>query len=259
MREVENAGRSPARRKRKRKRRLSRLAYILILLVIALIAAAVCAAVFFKVEKVAVEGASPYSDAQIAGASGIKKGTNLFSIKQDPIEKNLCSKLPFIKSAAIKLNIPTTVTIDVIQDTPKYLFIIGKRYVYADDKLKALELRADPRSGKGVINVTGAQIAAVQAGTAIAFKTGSQASLIQTLAAEIAAAGLPDATSMNVADSYQLSVLYDNRINILIGTPNGADDKLRAAGQIISQALKPDERGTLDVSAQNKRYIFSPD
>lgn len=259
MREVENAGRSPARGKRKRKRRLSKLAYTLMFFVVVLIAAVVCSAVFIKVETVTVTGISPYSGAQIIRASGIKKGTSLFSLKKDAITKNLCAALPYIQSATIKIQIPTTVKIDVTQDRLQYLFVIGKRYAYADGQLKGLELRAGPRNDKGVITVTGAQISAFQAGAPVAFKTRTQASLIQTLMSDIRAAKLTGVTSMNVTDNYELSVLYDNRITILIGTPNGADDKLKAAGKIISQTLKSEDRGTLDVSAQNKWYVFSPD
>jgi cell division protein FtsQ len=259
MREVENAGRTPARGKRKRKRRLSLLAYFLILLVVALCAAAVCAVIFLKVDKVAVTGVSPYSGKQVVGASGIKKGTSLFSVKQSAVEKNLCAALPFIKSVKIKFSIPTTVAIEVTQDHPKFLFVIGKRYAYADGRLKGLEMRSGPRSDKGVMTVVGAQILAFQAGAPVAFKVRSQAALIQTLAADIDSAKLSNITSMNVADSYQISVVYENRYTIIVGTPNGADEKLKIAGTIISQKQLPSDRGTLDVSAQNKRYIFSPE
>ena len=259
MREVENAGRVPARGKRKRKRRLSKFAYILIFLTIALSAAVVCAVVFLKVDKIAVTGVTPYAAKQVVAMSGIKKGTSLFSVRQSAVEKKLCGALPYIKSAKIKFSLPTTVTIELTQDSPNFLFAIGKRYAYADGSLKGLEIRPGPRNDKGVMTVVGAQISAFQAGAPVAFIKQSQAALIKALAADINSAKLSGVTSMNVADSYQLSVVYQNRYTIILGTPNGADEKLKIAGTIISQKQLPSDKGTLDVSAQNKRYIFSPE
>lgn len=258
MREVENAGRAPARGKRKRKRKLSKFAYFLIFMIIAVGAAVTCAVLFLKVDKIAVTGVSPYPAKQIVANSGVKKGTSLFFVKQSTIEKNLCAVLPYIKSVKLKYSLPTTVTLEIKQDSPKFLFIIGKQYAYADSSLKGLEMHPGPRKDNGIITVAGAQILAFKPGAPVALKTQSQASLIKELAADISTARLSGITSMNVQDGYQLSVIYQNRYTIILGTPNGADEKLKIAGTIIGQKQLPSDKGTLDVSAQNKRYIFSP-
>jgi cell division protein FtsQ len=252
MRKDEKFGRRTARRKP------SKFAYFLLLLMLALCAAAVCVAVFFKVETISVSNKSSYSKEQVISSSGIKKGTSLFRVDKELAVKKICSSLPFAADAKIKLSPPSTIEIEVIADSPKYVIKSSKQYAYVDENMKALVETTDTKKYTNVITINGAEIAKFKAGSAIVLKDTTQAATIKTLAAAVKEAKLTKITGMNVADSYQLSIVYDSRITIIIGTHLEADKKLKDAAAIIGSELQSSDKGSLDVSAQNKRYTFSP-
>lgn len=258
MREEENSGRKKKKRRKRARRKPSKLAYILMFIIVALCATAACVVVFFKVDTVTVTGKSSYSNSEIIKASGIKTGTNLLRIDKQSVEENICSALPFIAKAKVKLSLPSTVKIEVTADSPKYAVNVSKKVGYLDENLKALELSGDSKKYKNVITISGVEVTKFEPGKVISFKDKSQSETIERLSEAIKGAGLSKITSMDVADSYQISVTYDNRIKIILGTSLGLDEKLSDAAAIIKSEIKDSDKGSLDVSAQNKRYIFSP-
>lgn len=258
MREEENKGRKATKRRKRAKRKLTKFAYFLILFMAALCASAVCVAVFFKVDTISVTGKSSYTNAQIVSASGIKTGTNLFRIQKEDAIQKICSSLPFVADAEIKLSPPSGVKIKITADTPKYVIKLSKEYAYTDENLKALESRADTKKYTGVITITGAEITNFKPGTVISLKDKTQLKTIKNIAAAIKEVGLAKVTGIDVTDSYQLSVIYDSRISIIIGTSLRAGEKLQDAAAIIKSEIEATDKGSLDVSVQNRRYTFSP-
>ena len=57
-----------------------------------------------------------------------------------------------------------------------------------------------------------------------------------------------DITRIDVGDIYQMMVVYQGRIRILLGTSNDLETKINAAKKIVEQELGEDEKGELDVS-----------
>lgn len=258
MREEEKSGRNTKKRRKRAGRKPSKLAYILMLILVALCAVAACVIIFFKVDTVTITGKSSYSNSQIINASGIKTGTNLFSIDKKSVADNICSTLPFISQAKVKLSLPSAVKIEVTADSPKYAINISKKIAYLDENLKALETSENSNKYKNVIAINGVEISKFEPGKVISFKDKEQPETIKRLADAIKGAGLDKITGMDIADSYQISVTYDSRIKIIVGTSLGADEKLSDAAAIIKSEIKNSDKGSLDVSAQNKRYTFSP-
>jgi cell division protein FtsQ len=259
MRDDEStARRSTSKKRRRAKRRLSKFAYFLVLLIVALCAAALCGAVFLKVDTITVSGKSSYSSAQIVEASGIKNGTNLLNIDKDGAVLKICEKLPYIADAQVQISPPTTINIVVTENQPKYAIKYAKQFALADENLKALGLSPDTKKYPNVLKIDGAEITNFEDGSQIALKDKTQVESIKALAAAVKEAGIPKITSMNVADSYQLLVVYDNRITIVVGSEVEADKKLKDAAAIIKTKIQQSDKGSLDVSTQNKRYTFSP-
>jgi cell division protein FtsQ len=249
---------SPKKRKRAR-RRPSKLAYFLMILVVASCAAVVCAKTFFNVQKITVSGNSNYSAGEIEKCSGIKKGTSLFEINKQNAVTELCTSLPFIADAKIKIHLPDTVKIEVIADTPKYKINTKKDgTIYLDKDLKVLEKTAQKRNYKNLITINGGYITNFDVGKKITFKDESQSKAVSNLVKSVKEAGIDKITGLDVADSYQLKVVYDNRITIVVGTSLGATEKLQNAEQIIKSKLSASDKGSLDVSSDNKRYVYSP-
>jgi cell division protein FtsQ len=259
MREGENRGRKVPHGKRKTARRKpSKLAYFLLLLIVALSAVVVCTTVFFKIDTISISGKTPYSAAQVISASGIKTGTSMLRVDKAAAAKKICSSLPFVADAKITLWPMSTVKIQITLDSPKYLIKLQGKYAYVDKNMKVLDTRTDTKKYTGVITIDGVTVTKAETGSTIIFKNKTQVSTIKDLAVAIKEAGLSKITSMNVADSYQLSVVYDSRIVIVIGTSSEAEKKLGDAVAIIKSNIQSSEKGSLDVSTQDNQYTFSP-
>ncbi|HEX2937665.1 MAG TPA: FtsQ-type POTRA domain-containing protein [Ruminiclostridium sp.] len=254
MREEQNKG----QRKRRKKRKPSKFAYFLLLLVIALCAAAICAAVFLKVNSIKISGKSQYSAEQIEKASGITHDTNLLSINKTKVVAGLRTILPYISDAKISIKLPSTVNIEVIEDSPEYVFSFENQYALIDGSLKALGLTKDIGKYKNLITLGGVKALKFEPGSTVKFQDGREQTAIKELSSAVKEAQISKVTGYNIGDSYQLSVVYDSRITIVIGTITEADKKLTDAAAIIKHKIQPSDKGTLDVSAQNKRYTFSP-
>jgi hypothetical protein len=71
--------------------------------------------IFFKVEHVKVSGCVKYSAWDVSEASGIEKGTNLMTISRAQISGNIISKLPYVASVRVGINLPDTVNIEIAE------------------------------------------------------------------------------------------------------------------------------------------------
>lgn len=241
--------------RRRQKRKPSKFAYFLMFAVVACCAVLICSKVFLKVKDIKVTGKTQYSAAEIIKGSGITSSSNLLSIDREKVSRRLSSSLPFILKANVHLVLPTTVKIEILEDSPAYFIKTGSGYAIADKNLKALEV--SKKQPGGITEITGAEISKLNPGQAIKFMD-EKLELIKELTSAVEKAKMSKITGFDVTNSYQLAVVYDSRIKIIIGTKSGACDKLEDAKVIITSKIQSNEKGSLDVSAQDKRFTFSP-
>lgn len=93
--------------------------FLLRLLAVAAVALAIAVgvSVFFKVDTVTVAGASKYSAATVAEASGIEKGDSLLFFGRGSAAARISSKLPYVASVRFELKLPGTVNI-IVEEKP---------------------------------------------------------------------------------------------------------------------------------------------
>jgi len=71
--------------------------------------------IFFKVETIEVSGCSKYSAWEVSEASGIEKGSNLMTLSRAQISGSIISKLPYVKTVRVGINLPDTVNIEITE------------------------------------------------------------------------------------------------------------------------------------------------
>ena len=69
--------------------------------------------IFFKVDDIRVSGCSKYSAWEVAEASGVEDGMNLMSISRAQISGSIISKLPYVDTVRVGINLPDTVIIEI--------------------------------------------------------------------------------------------------------------------------------------------------
>ena len=71
--------------------------------------------IFFKVETVEVSGCEKYTPWEISEAANVEIGSNLMSISRPQISGNIISKLPYVNSVRVGINLPDTVKIEITE------------------------------------------------------------------------------------------------------------------------------------------------
>lgn len=95
----------------------------------------------FSIKNVEVDELKNYSSEQIIEASGIAIGNNIFKISKSEVMSNI-SKLPYVKSVRVTKKLPSTVQINVIERTEKYVAYAkdSGQYVRLDNDGYVLEI-----------------------------------------------------------------------------------------------------------------------
>jgi cell division protein FtsQ len=234
-------------RKRKKKRRLTFMLACFIFMLVA-IGIVVSILVFFKVDKLEVQGKTIYSNEQIISISGIKKGQNLLGINKKAAALALREKLPYIKSADIELQPLSTVIIHIVQDEPISIAQNNNQFIILDKSMKVLEVRQDNNKSNLTV-IKGLNIKSNVAGRLL-IVASKQLKLLTDFYNAIDENKFDKSkiNSFDITDEYQLVIRYDNRINILIGTETNIDFKLATAKFILTKNIESSKKGKLDVS-----------
>ncbi len=104
-----------ARGRTTHRRRRGRFSFLLKLFCAALIIAAVIGAItlFFKTEKIIVEGNERYTQQQVIEAAGLQLGSNLYLMNKYDHAQAIFRNLPYVESASINRKLPDTLLIEV--------------------------------------------------------------------------------------------------------------------------------------------------
>lgn len=89
--------------------------YKLLSLLVVLLAIAVGCVAFFRVNEVVVVGNSRYTAQEIAAASGVEQGDNLFLINRPQTIVNIQRKLPYVSKGAVVIRPPDVLELRIVE------------------------------------------------------------------------------------------------------------------------------------------------
>jgi len=244
------------RRNIKRAKRRRNLFVLSVLLILSLIVF-VCLSftVLFKAASFSVAGSTRYSVEQIKTASGIKENTvNLFRIDLEKTAEKIETNLPYIGSVKIKRRLPDTLVINVTETKAEYAAIYGSGYLLLNRDGKILE--TSPESKKLVV-VKCPEPVGTAAGSIIKFEDEITLNNLKTIIAALKKSELKDITEIDVTDSLNLTLTYQNRIVLEIGTATDIDSKFKLAVSSLNNEneISMEEKGTLNLSIKGKAYF----
>lgn len=244
------------RQRKIRKRRLKIFFCFLIITLIA-VSAVLCLTVFFPIEKISAEGSAIYTADEIIESSGIKIGDNLFTASKSTALKELKSKLPYIDSVSFKRKLPSTLKISVTDAEEFAAYYIGKKY-YTVSK-SGWVLSVESKKPKKIFIVKGAD-AECEVGREIVFNNTEQSELINRISNTVSKENL-ELDSINIKDTLQIKIGVENRFEVLIGTENSLEEKLRHLSGMIKNIDK-EKSGKINLSMwenNNPQGTFKPE
>ena len=211
--------------------------------------------VFFKITDVVVEGdINIYTQQEIIAVAGIEKGTNLFRINAKEKETEIWETLAYVESVNIRRKLPGTVVIEVTETKKLFALEHKGQYVVVSDNLKILDISSDiPEQVAKVIGISA--IDPVK-GEALTYEETENIDYFFNIVDLLDTYELLEGVSeLDITDKLNYTMIYENRIKIMIGTANNLELKVREIQKMITDKIGPDEQGFLDVS-YSEQIIF---
>lgn len=240
-------------------------------------------AIFFKVQVINVSGMEKYTAWDIRQASGIEEGENLLSLNKARAGGKIRATLPYVDKVRIGIKLPDTVNIEITELTVVYAIaddangwwlmnangvvvekidamlaqnytqvlgvsitspVVGQRAT-ADEPEKPTEATEEPMENPG--DETTATLPTVKEDIVTVF-AAEQLSVAITMLQELEKAGvIGGVTSVDVTNTYDLQLWYEERYQVFFGDSSRLNYKLSAMKNAVKQ-MTDYQRGKLDVS-----------
>lgn len=215
--------------------------------------------VFFRVSEFEVTGNVRYTAEEVADASGITEGDVLMGVSKTQAASRILTKLPYVKQVVVTKLLPGTVRFEIVECTAAVM----APSEYGSDWLLTLEgklLEEPDEAAKSAYPViTGTVLEMPTAGDQAVFADAEKGAMAMKVLMAVDAAGLTaEVQIIDVTDLDQVTITYQNRLEVQLGDGSDLDYKLQYMLQ-AAQQLKAEDRGILDLSfAAGSRAVFHP-
>lgn len=231
------------RRHRKRRKQKQSFFNTLFLIVLCIVLVLLVCATLFRVEEILIEGESRYDPSKIKAASGIMYGDNIYSIDKNMVIRNIEKEFNYIEDVEIKTSLFGTVVIAVKETRPSYAIENGSTYILLSSGLKIIEMDVDilPANIPTIVGVN-ALIPTINTKLRFSEENFEKEEILLNIIRYIEECGFKGINKIDITETLNIQMEYENRIVILIGTKNKIKSKVENAKYII------------DTQAQDKNY-----
>ena len=227
---------------RRRRRGSSGFLYKLLSMLVTCAVIVVALTLFFRVETIVVTGTERYTQEEVAAASGVELGDNLFLLNKPTVNQRIRETLPYVERVKrINRKLPDTLLIEVEECSQPLAVIQDGSAWLVSPRGKIVEQRpVSELDGMGIID--GCQLLTPTVGTKIALATE-----YRTREESL----LDQAEAIHLEDPAVLSMEYAGRF--LVEMPYQADypRKLQALTQAVEQ-LETNQTGTIQLLREDR-------
>ncbi|MEG0912831.1 MAG: FtsQ-type POTRA domain-containing protein [Oscillospiraceae bacterium] len=233
-------------------------AVVITVLIFLLIAGTVLSLTFcFNIATIEISGTSSvYTNDEILANSKIKNGQSIFLFSAKKVADELGTKLPYLDNIKVVRKLPDTVVIDISETKNSLVLPYAGGGLVLSKSLKILDNVSSPPDG--FVKIYGLQPGSFNVGGELMTEAEGGTEYLQSLVSALDSCGLIEKTSMiNVGDKLNLSLVYDNRLFVMIGTANNLEYKVKMLKKLVETELSETDVGNLDLSVSGKG-IFKP-
>ena len=235
-------------RRRRRKRNLS-LYYLMIFILVTVVGITLSMTVFFKITKINVIGNTQYDTKSIIECSKIKIGDNLFRADYDKATERILKGMIYIDDVKVKKSFPNGVTIEVKPSVPYANVVCKDKYLLISKTGKILEEVQTPQ--QDLLIFKGYDPTITDVGAKIKCEDSSKDKLMSTICDELSKLEITKINEIDIADSYNIKMLYENRINIELGSQSDLDYKMNFAKELLENKIAKNKQGTIFMRGDN--------
>lgn len=256
-----SAKKKPEPKPQPRKKRGKMTLYYVLIGVVAIATVSILSVtVLFNISSFTVTGDTAYSDDDIIDASGINKGDNLLRINIGKAQEQIVSKLVYIDTAKISRGFPNRLVINVEPAKPALSFDVGRSYYVISERGRLLEIgqiSADCPVVKGFSDLGDAAI-----GAQLEDDEYGRIDIALRMIKYMWQYGMYDYCEINLSDTLNITLTYDNRVEMELGASTRLEDKFYYASLLLRDEITATERCTLILTNPDrvvKRPIYDND
>lgn len=241
---------------KKNKRR--RAFYIFLVVAAALSFFVVVFTVLLKISDIEITGTSVYTEEEILSALSVSKGDSLYGFDEKAVANTLKHRFPYIKSISVDRILPSTLVINITDETPVFAIQVERDYFILSDDFKVLERRsALPEDIKLVFLNTG-YVKRCVTGETLSFAETRLLLSLDELWATLCHYKLDGKIDyIQAYNRFDIYFGYNNgQLKTYLGDIKDCDAKIRFFIG-IKEHLYDDQRGNLDISSP-REATFSP-
>ena len=212
---------------------------IFIVLAIILIA---CLVFFFNIETIQIEGVTLYGDEQIQIVGGVQSGQNLIRLDTDVVEERLKNNLVYIEDVKVQQKLPSTLVITCTEAEKAVDIEDNGSYYVVSSSGRVLEQSAKPTGRIPVIK--GFELKSKTPGEELASKDSLKTDILSQLLTGIQDNHYKRITNIDMSDRSDIKILYDERIEIRLGSSVDIESKLTQIKAVIDRQ-REDYEGTI--------------
>lgn len=245
------------------RRRQSRFGVVLALFACVFFAVllVVSAGLFFKVSEIRVEGVSVIPAEGVRECSGIQLQSNILLLDKFSVSRNIFAAYPYAREVSVRRQLPNVVIITVTEAVPACAFEYQGYYWIADRNGQLLNKKA-AIGNLEIPLIKGVTPLSPVVGEAVVFpaeEEDKRYALFPLLDALEKSDLLAGVREINASHSYDMSFLYEGRLEVLLGLPEDFEYKLAYIEPSLKR-LEPNQKARLDVSsAREKNALLIPE
>jgi hypothetical protein len=199
--------------------------------------------VFFKVDTLKIIGSSIYSSADITAAGGIEAGESLLLLDRGRLRSAIMSSFIYIDDTKVNIKFPSTVEIEITPSVAAASVDNGVGWLLITKSGKTLEVTPEPKPGTVIIKGAGAD--GIMPGTAFDLEDDTREDLVLALSEKGFGILSDKLTSVDITDEANVTFIYDNRLEINVGTYSDMEYKIKFLQNVIKNNVGPTTSGRL--------------
>ncbi len=246
-----NKSRTTGKKKRGSRGGNYSLYYIFAGIVAVIVFAVLAKTVLFNCGSVVVYENQRYTSEQIIEKSGIVLGKSLLDIDTDKARQNIIGSLAYIDDAEVKKSYPTRIEITVKEAERWYTVKQGNRPYIVSRMGKIVDEAVD----SSLPVVIGYEALEPAVGAILASEEQGKTDIPAMILAAAEEAQLVGISTIDITDRFEITVVVEDRVTLLLGISTQLENKLHIARELIENEIAATEHVTVNLSNPEKVYV----
>ncbi|MBQ7474682.1 MAG: FtsQ-type POTRA domain-containing protein [Clostridia bacterium] len=216
----------------------------------------------FVVRSISVDGSTTYSAEEIIEASGVRFGLNLFSFRASAANSRVTFRCPYVESVKVKRTVPSTVTLTVTEDVPRYTVEIFGEVKIISDGLRVLgTVREGDAVPEGLIRLKLPAVEYSVEGRLLGFADAKDDRAVRTTLEALEDSELSErVSSVDFRNPFGITAACDGKYLLIVGNSTDVDKKLKAASLVLEdQVFSEGTPARIDLSDTTKASVVFDD